>query len=1039
MPKAMDKAYEAAAWEPKLYAAWEQAGLFNPDRLPGKRRGTWSCVLPPPNATGVLHAGHVVMVAYQDALARFERLRGKRVLWIPGTDHAAIATQAAVEKKILKAEGKTRHDLGRDQFLQRVHEFVAGSQGTIRQQLRATGASLDWSREAFTLDEHRAEAVRTAFKKLHDDDLIYRGLRVVNWCTRCGSTLADDEVEHGEEAVGTLYVIQYGPVQVATTRPETKLGDTGLAVHPNDERYAELVGQTLEVALAGHRVTVKVIADREVDPAFGTGVVGVTPAHSATDERMAQRHSLPSIQVIGEDGKMAAAAGKYAGMPVAEARAAFVADLRAAGQLLEEREHPMSVGVCYRCGTTVEPLPKEQWFVAVDQKPKSGGATFKQGLAKAVDGKHVAFTPARFEQTYRQWAENLHDWCISRQIWYGHRVPAFHYADGAVAVPERAPVEVLWTRHGATEMTEQTIIQGSGKATDTGLSDEGRREAEHLAESLRGTGIEIILCSPLRRAQETAAAVAAALGLKVTTEPLLTERNYGQAEGKTMAEAEQLFPAYAEHRRTAVIPKAETSQELERRAVKLFEKVLGGYSGKKVLCVTHNGLLRAVLHHLTGKEMETTAERIPPADVCVGCRTTLAGPSPKTGTWSCQQDPDTLDTWFSSSLWTFSTLGWPQKTADLKAYHPTDVLETGYEIISTWVSRMVMLSHYLLGQWPFSRVYLHGIVRDAQGRKMSKSLGNGIDPLEIIPKYGADALRLALTANATPGVDMKLSEEKIAGFRNFANKLWNIGRFVLHAAPEAKPTWKAPKAKAPAEEWILAKLHTALAEVTADLENLRFSHAVETLQRFTWDELADWYLEVAKLQPNPDLLAYLLTQTLVAWHPFCPFVTEAVWQHFAEPSKPEDLLIVQRWPIVETQRAASSRTTQGFEMVRELVSQIRARRAEAGVEVGQAVDVTANTDKGSAALLTQYQEFIQRAARCTLQISANGGATPTLDIKVPRDEAKVAREKAELEKYIDSLQAKLADESFASRAPAAVVDEQRRKLAEAQAKLQQLA
>lgn len=1034
----MDKAYEAAAWEPKLYAAWEQAGLFNPDKLPGKRRGTWSCVLPPPNATGILHAGHVVMVAYQDALARFERLRGKRVLWMPGTDHAAIATQAAVEKKILKAEGKTRHDLGREAFLQRVHEFVASSQGTIRQQLRATGASLDWSREAFTLDERRAEAVRTAFKKLHDDGLIYRGLRVVNWCTRCGSTLADDEVEHGDEATGTLYVIQYGhvpsgaegPVQVATTRPETKLGDTGLAVHPSDDRYAKFVGQTLEVSLAGHQVKVQVFADREVDPAFGTGVVGVTPAHSATDERMAQRHGLPSIQVIGEDGKMTAAAGKYAGMPVAEARAAFVVDLKASGQLLEEREHPMSVGVCYRCGTPVEPLPKEQWFVAVDRKPKGGGATFKQRLAKAVDGKHVAFTPQRFEQTYRQWAENLHDWCISRQIWYGHRVPAFHYADGAVAVPDRAPVEVLWTRHGATEMTEQTIIQGCGKATDTGLSDEGRREAEHLAESLRGTGVEVILCSPLRRAQETAAAVAAALGLKVTTEPLLTERNYGAAEGKTMAEAEQLFPAYAEHRRTAAIPKAETSEELERRAVKLFEKMLGGYSGKKVLCVTHNGLLRAVLHHLTGKEMETTAERIPPADVCVGCRTTLAGPSPKTGTWSCQQDPDTLDTWFSSSLWTFSTLGWPQKTADLKTYHPTDILETGYEIISTWVSRMVMLSHYLLGQWPFSRVYLHGIVRDAQGRKMSKSLGNGIDPLEIIPKYGADALRLALTANATPGVDMKLSEDKIAGFRNFANKLWNIGRFVLHAAPEAKPTWKAPKAKTPAEEWILAKLHTALAEVTTDLENLRFSHAVETLQRFTWDELADWYLEVAKLQPNPDLLAYLLTQTLVAWHPFCPFVTEAVWEHFAQPQKPEDLLIVQRWPEVGFRIKDSAGSE--FSVVHQVVTEIR---SQVGITTSAASSVTA--DPIILKPIQGYKDYIEKATHTSLTITPSNGPLK-VETHVPIDKNKRAKERAELEKYIASLQAKLADESFASRAPAAVVDEQRRKLAEAQGRLQQL-
>jgi valyl-tRNA synthetase len=1036
MRQIMDKAYEAAAWEPRLYQAWENAGLFNPDKLPGKRRGIWSCVLPPPNATGVLHVGHVVMVAYQDALARFERLRGKKVLWIPGTDHAAIATQAAVEKKILKEEGKTRHDLGREQFLARVHAFVANAQGTIRQQLRATGTSLDWSREAFTLDEPRAAAVRAAFKRLYDDELIYRGLRVVNWCTRCGSTLADDEVEHSDETTGTLYVIQYGPVQVATTRPETKLGDTALAVHPSDERYAALVGQTLDISLAGHPVKVKIIADREVDPNFGTGVVGVTPAHSATDERMSQRHALPSVQVIGEDGKMTSAAGSYAGLTVAECRQRFVADLRAAGQLLEEREHIMSVGVCYRCGTPVEPLPKEQWFVAVDKKPKSGGSSFKDRLRQAVDGKHITFTPPRFEQTYRQWTENLHDWCVSRQIWYGHRVPAFHYADNAIAVPKQAPVEVLWTRHGSTDMTEQNIIQGSGKKTDTELSDEGHREADHLAASLKGSSVDIILCSPLKRANETAATVGAALGLKVTIEPLLIERNYGAAEGKTIADVERDFPTYATHRRTAVINGAETAEQLEARAIRLFKKLHANYAGKRVLCVTHNGLLRAALHHLTNKEMETTAERISPAEVCVGCRTILAGPSPKTGTWNCKQDPDTLDTWFSSSLWTFSTLGWPQKTKDLKTYHPTDILETGYEIISTWVSRMIMMSHYLLNQWPFGRVYLHGIVRDEQGRKMSKSLGNGIDPLKIIPRYGADALRLALTANATPGVDMKLSEEKISGFRNFANKLWNIGRFVLHAAPDAKPTWTAPKPKTPAEEWILARLQITIAEVTADLENLRFSHAVETLHHFTWDELADWYLEVAKLQPNPKLLAYLLTQTLAAWHPFCPFVTEAVWEHFAQPKKPEELLIVQSWPRVQDKGQRTK--DKGFEIVRDVVTQIRAQRAELNVDAGTAIGVIATVDKTTAKLLTQYQPFIERAAQCTLQIAANGTTTPTLTYQIARDEAKVAREKTELEKYITSLKSKLADKSFTGRAPATVVDEQRQKLAEAQSKLQQL-
>jgi valyl-tRNA synthetase len=440
--------------------------------------------------------------------------------------------------------------------------------------------------------------------------------------------------------------------------------------------------------------------------------------------------------------------------------------------------------------------------------------------------------------------------------------------------------------------------------------------------------------------------------------------------------------------------------------------------------------------------METLAERVGNAAHPGDNRNVLAGPSPETGTWSCQRDPDTLDTWFSSSLWTFSTLGWPNKTADLKEFHPTDILETGYEIISTWVSRMVMLSHYLLNQWPFGRVYLHGIVRDAQGRKMSKSLGNGIDPLEIIPKYGADALRLALTANATPGVDMKLSEEKIAGFRNFANKLWNVGRFVLHAAPDAKPTWKAPKAKTPAEEWILARLHTAVADVTADLENLRFSHAVETLHRFTWDELADWYLEVAKLQPNPDLLAYLLTQTLVAWHPFCPFVTEAIWEHFAEPKEPQDLLIVQRWPEVGF-GIKDSGGPKEFQLVKQIITDFRSSKSNAKIDSGTTVNVVIQTNDSTVKLLYNYRLLIERLAKVNMTLRGGSAEEAGLGSMIEYwdtglNPERIAIERSKLEKYIAGLQAKLSDESFVGRAPAAVVEEQRRKLAEAQNKLERV-
>jgi valyl-tRNA synthetase len=743
---------------------------------------------------------------------------------------------------------------------------------------------------------------------------------------------------------------------------------------------------------------------------------------------------------------MTDAAGAYAGMTVEECRRRFVADLITAKQLVEQRDHIMSLGHCYRCETLVEPLPKEQWFVAVDKQPQGGGLTLKEHVLTAVVDKHVTITPERFSINYQRWAENLADWCVSRQIWYGHRVPAYYFNDGATLVTDQLPVDVLWTRHGATAMTEQTIIQGASKKTDVGLSTEGREEASHLAAALKDSNVDVILSSPLKRAKDTAAIVAKLLGLKVIVEPLLTERDYGVAEGKTMAEVEKQFPDYAIHRRTALITKAETAEQLEQRVLKLFAIITKKYRGKKVVCVTHNGLLRAALHHLTGQEMETTAERVPPAEICANCRTTLIAPSPTTGSWRCEQDRDTLDTWFSSSLWTFSTLGWPDKTTDLKTYHPTNWMETGYDLSNLWVSRMVMMSHYLLGQWPFKDVFMHGLVRDEQGRKMSKSLGNGINPLDVIPRFGADALRLALVANTAPGNDMKLSEEKIAGFRNFANKLWNIGRFVLHTAPDAKPTQILPNPKTPAEIWVTNRLHQTIQTVTNDLEHFQFSHAIEVLHHFTWDELADWYLEVSKLQPNPKLLAYLLTQTLIVWHPFCPFVTEAIWQNFAKPKKKIDLLIVQRWPRVgNRKRETEHRNTEtpkhqadNFEMVIDLVSQIRAQRAGANMAPGTTMAAIVSVDENTAKLLTEYALFIERSAKCALKIDPTGATTFKINYELPADETKLAKERENLQNYIANIQAKLDDQTFVAKAPAKVVKEQRNKLAEAEEKLKHL-
>lgn len=1036
----MDKAYEANQWETKIYQLWEKSDYFNPDNLPTPRHGQWSCIMPPPNATGILHIGHVMMVAYQDTLTRYWRLSGKRTLWLPGTDHAAIATQTTVEKQIFKEEGKTRHQLGRQEFLRRVNDFVAKSQNIIHQQLRATGASTDWSREAFTLDETRQLAVRTAFKKMYDAGLIYRGERVINWCPRCQSTLADDEVTYNENIDGKLYTIQYGPLQVATTRPETKLGDTGAAVNPNDTRYKKYIGQTLDVNLAGHKIKVKVVADHEVDMKFGTGVVGVTPAHSATDERLAKRHNLITIKVISEDGKMTALAGKYAGLTINEARQKFLENLKQTGQLLKIEKITHSVGTCYRCHTPIEPLPKKQWFVAVDKKPRGQKLSLKQLVTKAVTSKKITITPNRFAKDYLRWAHDLHDWCISRQIWYGHRIPAYYYSNDEVLVTDQLPTSVIWTRHGQTTMTAQNIIQGRSNKTNTPLSPDGQQEAEQLAKSLINEKIDLILTSPLVRSKQTADILGKKLKIKVITEPLLTERDYGVADGQTINDVEKKFPAYTTHRRTAVLPQAETAEQLAQRVKKLFTKITKQYPGKTIVCVTHNGLLRSALHTLTGKEMETTAERVSPAEICLDCRSVLLAPN-KNGDWQLKQDEDTLDTWFSSSLWTFSTLGWPKITKDLKTFHPTQWMETGYDILNMWVSRMVMMSEFFMKEIPFKNVYLHGIVRDEQGRKMSKSLGNGIDPLDVIPLYGADALRLALMAGIAPGNDVRLSKEKIAGFRNFTNKLWNIGRFILTTCPNAKPNFKLPTLATPADQWIVSCLNQTIKTVTKNLENYQFSQAIETLHNFTWGELADWYLEASKIQPNPKLLTYLLTQILIIWHPFCPFVTESLWSNLTKSKNKKDLLMVQKWPTKSNQ----IKMAESFNQIKEIITGIRSFRSQTKTDPRAIIKVAIAAPKNLIKILTNQTTIINRLARCNVDIKQKISGEPSMVVgrfklycQLPVDQQQRATQVDQLQQYITSLKNKLADVNFLSRAPTQVVEQQKQKLHEAEEKLKLL-
>ncbi len=879
MPKSdkkpeLAKAYDASQVEDAIYRRWEKSGYFDPDKLPGgKNKPPFTIVLPPPNATGVLHVGHATMLAIEDLMIRYKRMRGFASLWIPGTDHASIATQNKVEKLIQEKEKKSRHDLGRAEFLKRVEAFVKGSQDTIRNQVRKMGSSIDWSREAYTLDAPRSEAVIEMFNRMYEDGLVYRGERVVNWCVRCTSTLADDEVEYKEQNA-KLYFLKYGPFSVATTRPETKLGDTAVAANPSDERYKKWIGKSFELdwGKGTKKLTIQVIGDHEVDPKFGSGLVGVTPAHSAVDFRMAEKNKLPVIKVIGEDGRMLETAGKYQGMTVLEARHAFVKDLEAQGLIEKVEELTNNLSACYRCSTAIEPLTSLQWFVDVNKKIKGRGKSLKELSLEAVKKGGVKIIPERFEKVYYHWMENLRDWCVSRQIWFGHRIPAWYCADRHVTVARKAP------------------------------------------------------------------------------------KKCGSCDKKELT-----------------------------------------------------------------------------------------------------QDADTFDTWFSSGTWTFTTLGWPKKTPDLARFHPTSVLETGYDILFFWVARMILMTTYVMKDVPFKTVYLHGLVRDEQGRKMSKSLGNVLDPLDVIPKYGTDAVRLSLVLGTAPGADAKVWDEKIAGYRNFTNKLWNVSRFILTSVGKVQ---RVPKAspKTLADKWILARLGTVAAQATAHIEKYEFSPAGELLRDFTWTELADWYLEIAKIQmQDPKLkastekvLLHVLENVLKLWHPYMPFVTEAIWDLLAGNAKGKKFLMIESWPGAKTSAAPKE-----FALIQEIIGSIRNVRSEYKVEPAKKVDATLVAG-AKAKLLKDNAAVIRTLARIeNLTILAKGekpkdaasARVGGVEVHLPlagmvdmaKEKARLEKEKANLEGFVKSLEAKLANKGYTDNAPAQVVEQTRAMLAGKKEELEKVA
>ncbi|MDP1689696.1 MAG: valine--tRNA ligase [bacterium] len=724
MPEKFLQPYDPAVTESRIYTEWEKSGLFNPDEC--VKRGfikadatPYSIVLPPPNVTGRLHMGHALMFAIEDVFVRFKRMQGFRTLWVPGTDHAAIATQSVVEKQIKKDEELNRHDLGREELLKRIEKFAAESHDIIVSQIKTMGASLDWSREAFTMDETRSRAVRKVFKEMYDAGLIYRGMRIVNWDPKGQTTISDDEIVY-EERNAKLYTFRYSkdfPIPVATTRPETKVGDVGVAVHPDDARYQQYVGKEYDAVFCDVPIHIKIVADKEVDPAFGTGAVGITPAHSNTDWEIADRHELShEVIVINEYAKMAVA-GRLEGKKTTEAREIVIDWLKNERLLGKEEDIMQNIATAERTGGIIEPLPKLQWFIDVNKKVPGRGKTLKEMVTEPMRSGAIKIIPEYFEKTYFHWVENLRDWCISRQIWYGHRIPVW-YKDEDISV-----------------------------------------------------GIE-----------------------------------------------------------------------------------------------------------------------------------------PKEAGWT--QDEDTLDTWFSSGLWTFSTLGWPEQTDDLKKYHPTDLLETGYDILPFWVMRMILMTEFTLNTIPFKTVYLHGLVRDAAGRKMSKSLGNNLDPLDIAAKFGADAARMALVVGNTPGTDMRISEDKIKGYKHFANKLWNVARFILANTPVQKiegKTWPSGPVRAQfsvRERELLEVYETLTKDVTTDIEEFRIYMAAEKLYHYAWHELADKILEESKpILAGTDanarasrarLLLTLLDRTLRLLHPFMPFITEEIYQSM--PTKDSEFLMVARWP-----------------------------------------------------------------------------------------------------------------------------------------------
>ena len=862
MKKELGKLYEPNEVEDRIYKYWLDNDCFKAQADPEKE--PYTIVIPPPNITGQLHMGHALDNTLQDILIRYKRMSGYATLWLPGTDHASIATEAKIVEAMRK-EGVTKDDLGRDGFLERAWAWKEQYGGRIISQLKKLGSSCDWSRERFTLDEGCSKAVKEVFVKYYEKGLIYRGERIINWCPHCLTSISNAEVEYEDQA-GNFWHLRYplsdgsGWLQLATTRPETLLGDTAVAVNPKDERYKDYIGKTVTLPLVGREIPV--VADSYVDMEFGTGVVKITPAHDPNDFEVGARHNLPIINVMTDDAKITEDYPKYAGMDRFEARKAIVKDLEEGGFLVKIEEHAHNVGTCYRCGTTIEPRVSLQWFVKM--------ADLAKPAIEAVRSGDIKFVPERFDKNYFNWMEDIRDWCVSRQLWWGHRIPAFYCDDCG---------EMIVTKDDS-----------------------------------------------------------------------------------------------------AVCPKC-------------------------------------------GKSM--------------------------------RQDPDTLDTWFSSALWPFSTLGWPENTKDLDYFYPTSTLVTGYDIITFWVSRMIVAGMEHMGKKPFDTVLIHGLVRDAQGRKMSKSLGNGIDPLEIIDQYGADALRFMLASGNSPGNDMRFSDDKVKSSRNFANKLWNATRFIMMNLPEDfEACDKLPETLALEDKWLVSKINTLAKEVCDNLDKFELGVAVSKLYDFIWDIYCDWYIELTKprILAGGDtcanaqgVLVWAMMRILKLLHPFMPFITEEIWQALVNNGKP---IMLEAFPTYDEALVYAAEESD-FEKIIAAIKAIRNRRAEMNVPPSKKAELyieTAQADvfeKGvmfferlASASGVKIMDKVEIADAVTVVTDSARLFIPLSEI-IDKDKelARLNKEKAAVLKDIEIISKKLGNEGFLAKAPAQLIESEKVKLSKAQEKL----